>query len=57
MDKLGFWLMILFLFVLVVFSVCYIFLDDLKIELETIKEIGIERTRKNKLQAFQNKLT
>jgi len=33
-----------------------LFLDDLKAELETIKEIGIERTRKNKLQSFQNKL-
>jgi len=30
MDKLGFWLMVLILFLLVVFSVCYIFLDDLK---------------------------
>lgn len=30
MDKLGFWLMILFLFLLVIFSICYIFIDDLK---------------------------
>ncbi len=30
MDKLGLWLMILFLFLLVIFSVCYIFMDDLK---------------------------
>lgn len=33
-----------------------LFLDELKMELETIKEIGVEKTRKNKLQAFQNKL-
>ncbi len=33
-----------------------LFLDDLKAELETIKEIGVERTRKSKLQSFQNKL-
>lgn len=30
MDKLGLWLMILFLFLLVIFSICYIFIDDLK---------------------------
>ena len=30
MDKLGFWLMILFLFIMVLFSICYIHLDDLK---------------------------
>ena len=30
MDKLGFWLMILFLFIMVIFSICYIYLDDLK---------------------------
>lgn len=30
MDKLGFWLMIFIFFALIVFSVCYIFLDDLK---------------------------
>lgn len=30
MDKLGLGLMILFLFLLVLFSVCYIFLDDLR---------------------------
>lgn len=30
MDKLGLWLMILFLFLLVIFSICYIFMDDLK---------------------------
>ena len=30
MDRLGFWLMILALLLLVVFSVCYIYLDDLK---------------------------
>ncbi len=30
MDALGFWLMILILLVLVIFSVCYIYLDDLK---------------------------
>jgi len=30
MDKLGFWLMILLLLLLAIFSVCYIFLDDLK---------------------------
>lgn len=30
MDKLGFWLMILLLLLLVIFSVCYIYLDDLK---------------------------
>lgn len=30
MDKLGFWLMLLILFSLVIFSICYIFIDDLK---------------------------
>jgi hypothetical protein len=30
MDKLGFWLMIFIFFALIIFSVCYIFLDDLK---------------------------
>lgn len=30
MDTLGLWLMILFLFLLAIFSICYIFLDDLK---------------------------
>lgn len=30
MDKLGFWLMILFLFLLIIASICYIYLDDLK---------------------------
>lgn len=30
MDKLGLWLMILILFLLVISSVCYIFIDDLK---------------------------
>lgn len=30
MNTLGFWLMILILFALVIFSVCYIFLDDLR---------------------------
>lgn len=30
MDKLGFWLMILFFLLLVIFSICYIYLDDLK---------------------------
>lgn len=30
MDKLGLWLMILFIFLLVIFSICYIFIDDLK---------------------------
>ena len=30
MDTLGFWLMLLMLFGLVIFSVCYIYLDDLK---------------------------
>jgi len=30
MDKVGFWLMILFLFTLSIFSVLYIFLDDIK---------------------------
>ena len=30
MDKVGFWLMVLALFCLVIFSVCYIYLDDLK---------------------------
>ena len=33
-----------------------LFLDDLKAEFETIKEIGVEKTRKSKLQSFQNKL-
>ena len=30
MDILGFWLMILFFFLLIIFSVCYVYLDDLK---------------------------
>ena len=30
MDTLGLWLMILVLFLLAIFSICYIFLDDLK---------------------------
>ena len=30
MDKVGLWMTVLFLFALVVFSVCYVFLDDLK---------------------------
>ncbi len=30
MDKLGFWLMMLFIFLLIIFSVCFIFLDELK---------------------------
>ncbi|MDD3417273.1 MAG: N-6 DNA methylase [Lachnospiraceae bacterium] len=34
-----------------------LFLDDLKEELETIKVISIERTKKTKLVAFQNKLS
>lgn len=29
MDILGFWLMILFFFLLIIFSVCYVYLDDL----------------------------
>ena len=33
-----------------------LFLDDLRAELEGIKEIAIERTRDNKLKAFQTKL-
>ena len=33
-----------------------LFLDDLRAELEDIKEISIERTRDNKLRAFQTKL-
>lgn len=30
MDKFGFWLMILILLLLIIFSICYIYLDDLK---------------------------
>lgn len=30
MDRLGFWVMILFFLLLIIFSVCYIYLDDLK---------------------------
>ena len=30
MDKLGFWLMMLVLFLLIIFSACYIFLDELR---------------------------
>lgn len=33
-----------------------LFLDDLKAELNEIKEISVERTRKSKLTAFQSKL-
>ena len=34
-----------------------LFLNDLKKELDDIKDIGVERTRKAKLQAFQQKLS
>lgn len=33
-----------------------LFLNDLKTEFEEIKAIGVDRTRKQKLEAFQNKL-
>lgn len=33
-----------------------LFLDDLRAELENIKEVTIERTRRSKLEAFQQKL-